>query len=86
MLSDGPKKAKQAHFRDLLLRIRHLYGWEYHSGHYTQKYIARYEMKIRAIFRDWLISKAPLIRIKINVSSRILVQFHHNVIFFKKSK
>lgn len=34
--SNGPKKAKQAHFRDLLLRMRHHYGWKYHRGHYTQ--------------------------------------------------
>lgn len=35
LLSDGPKQAKQAHFRDLLLRMRHHHGWKYHRGHYT---------------------------------------------------
>lgn len=35
LLSNGPKKAKQAHFRDLLLRMRPLYDWKTHRGHYT---------------------------------------------------
>lgn len=30
--SVGPKQAKQAHFRDQLLRMRHLYGWECHCN------------------------------------------------------
>lgn len=53
-----PQKAKQAHFRDLLLRIRHLYGQEYHSGHYAEKYMACCKIKIRAKFGVCHINKA----------------------------
>lgn len=36
LLSNGPKKAKQAHFRELLLRMRHHYGWKYHRRRYAK--------------------------------------------------
>lgn len=42
LLSNGPKKAKQAHFRDLLLRMRHHYSSNYHHAQALHlEYIAR---------------------------------------------